>query len=171
MEYEIVAFEKADEAVAAYNTGRCDAYTTDQSALYAQRLKLTEPSAHVVLPEIISKEPLGPVVRQGDDQWGDIVRWAHFAMVNAEELGVTSKDVDKMKADKNPAIRRLLGVDGTFGENMGIGNDWAYHIIRTVGNYSETFERNVGKSTPLGISRGVNALWTQGGLQYAPPVR
>ena len=119
MEYEIVAFEKADEAVAAYNTGRCDAYTTDQSALYAQRLKLTEPSAHVVLPEIISKEPLGPVVRQGDDQWGDIVRWAHFAMVNAEELGVTSKNVDKMKADKNPAIRRLLGVDGTFGENMG----------------------------------------------------
>jgi general L-amino acid transport system substrate-binding protein len=171
MEYEIVAFEKADEAVAAYNTGRCDAYTTDQSALYAQRLKLTDPAAHVVLPEIISKEPLGPVVRQGDDQWGDIVRWAHFAMVNAEELGVTSKNVDTMKADKNPSIRRLLGVDGSFGENMGISNDWAYHIIRTVGNYSETFERNVGKSTPLGIARGVNALWTQGGLQYAPPVR
>jgi general L-amino acid transport system substrate-binding protein len=110
-------------------------------------------------------------VRQGDDQWGDIVRWAHFAMVNAEELGVTSKNVDTMKADKNPSIRRLLGVDGSFGENMGISNDWAYHIILTVGNYSETFERNVGKSTPLGIARGVNALWTQGGLQYAPPVR
>ena len=171
MEYEIVAFEKADEAVAAYNTGRCDAYTTDQSALYAQRLKLTEPGAHIVLPQIISKEPLGPVVRQGDNQWGDIVRWSHFAMVNAEELGVTSKNVDTMKTNKNPAIRRLLGVDGTFGKNMGISNDWAYNIIRTVGNYAETFERNVGKSTPLGIARGVNALWTQGGLQYAPPVR
>ncbi|MDA9230698.1 amino acid ABC transporter substrate-binding protein [Alphaproteobacteria bacterium] len=171
MEYEIVAFEKADEAVSAYNSGRCDAYTTDQSALYAQRLKLTNPGGHIVLPQIISKEPLGPVVRQGDNQWGDIVRWTHNAMLNGEELGVTSANVEQMKSSKNPSIRRLLGFDGSFGENMGINNDWAYHILRTVGNYAETFERNVGKDTPLGIARGVNALWKDGGLQYAPPIR
>lgn len=171
MQYEMVAFEKADEAVSAYNTGRCDAYTTDQSALYAQRLKLTDPKAHVVLPQIISKEPLGPVVRQGDNQWGDIVRWSHNAMLNAEELGVTSSNVETMKSSTNPSIKRLLGLDGSFGANMGISNDWAYHIIRTVGNYAETFERNVGKDTPLGIARGVNALWKDGGLQYAPPIR
>ncbi len=171
LKYEIVAFEKADEAVAAYNTGRCDAYTTDHSALYAQRLKLTDPKAHIVLPDVISKEPLGAVVRQGDDQWGDIVRWAHFAMVNAEELGVTSKNAKRMRGSKNPAIRRLLGLDGTFGANMGVGKSWAFHIIRQVGNYGEVFERNVGKNTPLGIARGVNALWKNGGLQYAPPIR
>ena len=171
MQYEMVAFEKADEAVSAYNTGRCDAYTTDQSALYAQRLKLTDPKAHIVLPQIISKEPLGPVVRQGDDQWCDIVRWSHNAMLNAEELGVTSSNVEAMKSSSNPSVKRLLGLDGSFGANMGISNDWAYHIIRTVGNYAETFERNVGKDTPLGIARGVNALWKDGGLQYAPPIR
>ena len=171
MQYEMVAFEKADEAVSAYNTGRCDAYTTDQSALYAQRLKLTDPKAHIVLPQIISKEPLGPVVRQGDDQWGDIVRWSHNAMLNAEELGVTSSNVEAMKSSSNPSVKRLLGLDGSFGANMGISNNWAYHIIRTVGNYAETFERNVGKDTPLGIARGVNALWKDGGLQYAPPIR
>ena len=171
MQYEMVAFEKADEAVSAYNTGRCDAYTTDQSALYAQRLKLTDPKAHIVLPQIISKEPLGPVVRQGDDQWGDIVRWSHNAMLNAEELGVTSSNVEAMKSSSNPSVKRLLGLDGSFGANMGISNDWAYHIIRTVGNYAETFERNVGKDTPLGIASGVNALWKDGGLQYAPPIR
>ena len=171
MQYEIVAFEKADEAVAAYNTGRCDAYTTDQSALYAQRLKLTRPKDHIVLPEIISKEPLGPVVRQGDDQWGDIVRWSHWAMINAEELGVTSRNVKAMAKSKNPAVRRLVGVDGTFGENMGLKAKWAANIITEVGNYGETFERNVGRNTPLGIARGVNALWRDGGLQYAPPIR
>ena len=171
MQYEMVAFEKADEAVSAYNAGRCDAYTTDQSALYAQRLKLTDPKAHIVLPQIISKEPLGPVVRQGDDQWGDIVRWSHNAMLNAEELGVTSSNVEAMKSSSNPSVKRLLGLDGSFGANMGISNNWAYHIIRTVGNYAETFERNVGKDTPLGIARGVNALWKDGGLQYAPPIR
>lgn len=171
MQYEIVAFEKADEAVAAYNSGRCDAYTTDSSALYAQRLKLTTPSAHIVLPEIISKEPLGPAVRQGDDQWGDIVAWTHYATVNAEELGVTSKNAEKMKASKNPAIRRLLGLDGTFGANMGIRADWALQIIKQVGNYGEIFERNVGINTPLAIKRGVNAQWKDGGLQYAPPIR
>ena len=171
MKYDMVAFEKADEAIAAYNTGRCDAYTTDHSALYAQRLKLTVPKAHMVLPEIISKEPLSPVVRQGDDVWADIVQWSHYATVAAEELGVTSKNIDRMKSSKNPSIRRLLGLDGTFGDNLGIRQDWAYQIVRHVGNYGEIFERNIGVNTPLGIKRGLNALWTKGGLQYAPPIR
>ena len=171
MKYDMVAFEKADEAIAAYNTGRCDAYTTDHSALYAQRLKLTDPKAHMVLPEIISKEPLSPVVRQGDDVWADIVQWSHYATVAAEELSVTSKNIDSLKGSTNPSIRRLLGLDGTFGDNLGIRQDWAYQIIRHVGNYGEIFERNVGVNTPLGIKRGLNALWTKGGLQYAPPIR
>lgn len=171
LEYEIVAFEKADEVVAAYDAGRCDVYTTDQSGLYAQRLKLTNPGDHVVLPEIISKEPLGPVVRQGDDQWFNLVKWTHFAMVNAEELGITSANVDEMKGSDNPAAKRVLGSEGAFGEALGVSNDWAYNIIKQVGNYSETFERNVGPDTPLAISRGVNDLWSRGGLQYAPPIR
>ncbi len=171
LEYELVAFEKADEVVAAYDAGRCDVYTTDQSGLYAQRLKLTNPGEHMVLPEIISKEPLGPAVRQGDDQWLNIVKWVHFAMLNAEELGVSSANVDEMKAGDAPAIKRLLGSEGEFGAAIGLGNDWAYNVIKHVGNYAETFERNVGPDTPLAIARGVNALWSQGGLQYAPPVR
>ena len=171
MEYELVAFEKADEVVAAYDAGRCDVYTTDQSGLYAQRLKLTDPAAHVVLPEIISKEPLGPVVRQGDDQWLNIVKWTHFAMLNAEELGVTQANVDEMKNSDNPAIKRLLGTEGEFGGAIGLSNDWAYNIIKAVGNYGETFDKNVGPDTPLAISRGVNAQWNNGGLQYGPPIR
>ena len=171
MEYEIVAFEKADEVVAAYDAGRCDVYTTDQSGLYAQRLKLANPAEHVVLPEIISKEPLGPVVRQGDDQWFNVVKWVHFAMVNAEELGVTSANAGDMMNSTNPSVKRLLGVEGAFGEMIGLSNDWAANIIKSVGNYGETFDRNVGPDTPLAISRGVNALWTDGGLQYAPPIR
>ena len=171
MEYELVAFEKADEVVAAYDAGRCDVYTTDQSGLYAQRLKLTDPAAHIVLPEIISKEPLGPVVRQGDDQWLNIIKWTHFAMLNAEELGVTQANVDEMKNSDNPSIKRLLGTEGEFGGAIGLGNDWAYNIIKAVGNYGETFDRNVGPDTPLAISRGVNAQWNKGGLQYGPPIR
>jgi general L-amino acid transport system substrate-binding protein len=171
MRYEVVAFEKADEVVQAYDSGRCDVYTTDASGLYAQRLKLTNPGEHVVLPEIISKEPLGPVVRHGDDLWFDLVKWTHFAMVNAEELGVNSGNVDQMKGSDNPEIKRLLGTEGSFGEAIGLGNDWAYNIVKQVGNYGEVFERHVGPNTPLGIARGLNALWTQGGLQYAPPVR
>ena len=171
MEYEIVAFEKADEVVAAYDAGRCDVYTTDQSGLYAQRLKLTNPADHVVLPEVISKEPLGPVVRQGDDQWFNIVKWIHFAMINAEELGITSANVDEMKNSDNPEVKRVLGTEGEFGTALGIGNDWAYNVIKQVGNYSEVFDRNVGPDTELAISRGVNALWSKGGLQYAPPIR
>lgn len=171
MELELVQFEKADEVVQAYDSGRCDVYTTDASGLYAQRLKLTNADDHIVLPEIISKEPLGPVVRQGDDQWFNINKWVLFAMVNAEELGVTQANVDEMKDSANPSIRRLLGVEGSFGENLGLGNDWAYNIIKAVGNYGESFDRNVGPATPLGIARGVNALWSKGGLMYAPPIR
>lgn len=171
MPYQIVAFEKADEVVAAYDAGRCDVYTTDASGLYAQRLKLTNPDDHIVLPEIISKEPLGPVVRQGDDTWFNITKWVHFAMVNAEELGVTSANVDEMRNSDNPSIKRLLGTEGAFGEAIGLSNDWAYQVIKQVGNYGEVFDRNVGPDTPLGISRGLNALWSDGGIQYAPPVR
>ena len=171
LKYKIVAFEKADEVVQAYDKGRCDVYTTDSSGLYAQRPKLSKPADHVVLPEIISKEPLGPVVRQGDDQWFNLTKWTLFAMINAEELGVTQANVDKMKGSNNPAIKRLLGVEGSFGENLGVGNDWVYNIVKQVGNYGESFDRNVGPKTPLAIARGVNALWSKGGLQYAPPIR
>ena len=172
MELELVQFEKSDEVVQAYDSGRCDVYTTDASGLYAQRLKLTNSDEHVVLPEIISKEPLGPVVRQGDDQWFNIVKWTLFAMVNAEELEVTSANADDLKANStNPSVRRLLGVEGAFGENLGISNDWAYNIVKQVGNYAESFDKNVGPETPLKISRGVNALWSKGGFMYAPPIR
>ena len=171
MTYNPVVFEKLEEVNAAYDSNRCDVYTTDQSGLYAIRLGLSNPDEHVVLPEVISKEPLGPVVRQGDDQWFNIVKWVHFAMVNAEELGVTSENVDDMMDTDNPNIQRLLGKEGTFGEAVGLKNDWAYQVIKLVGNYGEVFENNVGESTPLGIARGLNALWTNGGLQYAPPVR
>ncbi len=171
MQYEVVAFEKADEVVKAYDEGRCDVYTTDRSGLAAQRLKLKNPDEHIVLPEIISKEPLGPVVRQGDDQWFDLVKWTLFAMVNAEELGVTSKNVDEMKKSNNPAIKRLRGVEGNFGENLGVSNAWAYNIIKQVGNYGESYDRNVGPKTPLGLARGLNALWNKGGIMYAPPIR
>jgi general L-amino acid transport system substrate-binding protein len=171
MEYELVAFEKADEVVAAYDAGRCDVFTTDQSGLYAQRTKLTNPADHVILPEIISKEPLGPVVRQGDDQWFNLVKWTLFAMVNAEELGITSANVGDMIGSDNPAIRRFLGVEGAFGEALGVSNDWAAKIIKCVGNYGEVFDRAVGPDTPLAIARGVNDLWSRGGLQYAPPIR
>ena len=171
MQFNPVVFEKSDEVVQAYDAGRCDAFTTDASGLYAERLKLTNPADHMVLPEIISKEPLGPVVRQGDDKWLTIVKWTHFAMLNAEEAGVTSANVDEMKSSDNPDIKRLLGTEGTFGEPMGLSNDWAANVIKTVGNYGEVFDRNVGPDTPLGISRGLNALWTKGGLQYGMPVR
>ncbi|MCC0026570.1 MAG: amino acid ABC transporter substrate-binding protein [Zhengella sp.] len=173
MQYNPVVFEKLEEVNAAYDSGRCDVYTTDQSGLYGIRLTLKSPDDHVVLPEIISKEPLGPAVRQGDDQWFDIVTWAHFAMVAAEELGVTSANVEEMKNSGNPDIKRLLGTEeGTkLGENLGLTNDWAVRIIKHVGNYGEAFERNVGSGSNLKISRGINALWTKGGLQYAPPIR
>lgn len=173
MPYEIVAFEKGDEAVQAYEKERCDVFTSDRSQLYAQRLKLSKPDDHVVLQDIISKEPLGPVVRQGDDQWLDIVRWTLNAMINAEELGVTSANADEMKASANPEVRRLLGDDKEedFGGKIGLDRSWAYRIVKLVGNYGEIFERNVGQGSPLKIERGVNALWTKGGILYAPPIR
>ncbi|NWH07923.1 MAG: amino acid ABC transporter substrate-binding protein [Alphaproteobacteria bacterium] len=171
LEYKIVAFDKEAQAVEAYEQGRCDTYTTDQSGLFAIRLKLANPDAHLILPEIISKEPLGPAVRQGDDNWEDIVRWTLYAMVNAEELGVSSSNIDEMLKSENPEIRRLLGVEGSFGESLGLSNDWAVNIIRRVGNYGEIFDRNVGAGSPLKIERGYNKLWKEGGLQYAPPIR
>ncbi len=171
MDYKPVVFEKADEVVAAYDAGRCDVYTTDASGLAAQRIKLKDPNAHVILPEIISKEPLGPVVRHGDNNWGDVVRWTLFAMVEAEELGVTSANVDEMKSSSNPNIKRLLGVEGEMGKSLGLPNEWAYNVIKQVGNYGESYDRNVGPNTALKLERGLNALWKDGGLQYPMPVR
>jgi general L-amino acid transport system substrate-binding protein len=172
MEYKPVVFEKQEEVDAAYNTGRCDVYTTDQSGLYSIRLGLTNPADHVILPEIISKEPLGPAVRQGDSQWLDIVSWSHYAMVTAEEFGITQSNVDNFLKSDNPDIKRFLGQekDETIGKDLGLDEKWAYNIIKQVGNYGEVFERNVGEGSPLKIKRGLNALWNKGGLQYAPPV-
>jgi general L-amino acid transport system substrate-binding protein len=171
MEYKPVVFEKADEVVAAYDSGRCDVYTTDQSAFAAQRLKLKDPNAHMVLPEVISKEPLGPVVRHGDDNWLDIVKWTLYAMLQAEEFGIDSKNVDSMKNSDNPGIKRLLGTEGDMGKNLGLDKEWAYRVIKQVGNYGQSFEAHVGPNTPLELPRGVNALWNKGGLMYPMPVR
>ena len=168
MKYKAITYDTSDASVKGFEAGRCDVLTSDQSQLYALRIKLKDPKSAVVLPEVISKEPLGPVVRQGDDKWFNIVKWSLFAMVNAEEMGVTSKNVDSMKSSKNPGIARLLGGQG---EKLGLSDDWAYNIIKQVGNYGESFERNVGMGSPLKISRGLNALWKKGGLQYAPPIR
>ncbi|MEO9296515.1 amino acid ABC transporter substrate-binding protein [Devosia alba] len=171
MEFNTVVFVDQDEVVKAYEDGRCDVYTTDSSALAAERSKFAVPDDHVILPEIISKEPLGPVVRQGDDIWFNIARWTYFALLEAEELGVSQANVDEMLGSDNPAIKRLLGVEGDFGTPLGLTKDWAYQIIKLVGNYAETYERNVGPATPIGLERGLNALWKDGGIQYAPPVR
>ena len=172
MSFEPVVFEKADEVVAAYDSGRCDVYTTDQSGLAAQRIKLSDPDAHVILPEIISKEPLGPVVSHGDDRWLDVVKWTLYAMIEAEELGVTSANVDQMRdTTSNPGIKRLLGTEGDTGKSLGLPGDWAYNIVKQVGNYGESYERYVGPNTSLMLERGLNALWTDGGLQYPMPVR
>ena len=173
LEYNPVVFEKVEEANAAYDSGRCDAYTTDQSGLYAIRLTLAAPGDHVVLPEIISKEPLGPAVRQGDDQWFDVVKWTYFALLNAEELGITQANVEEMKNSPNPEIKRVLGVEAEtkIGTDLGLTNDWVVNIIKATGNYGEIFEKNVGAGSPLKISRGINALWTKGGLQYGVPIR
>ncbi|MDA9407288.1 MULTISPECIES: amino acid ABC transporter substrate-binding protein [unclassified Bradyrhizobium] len=171
MKYEVIAFGTIDETVKAYESGRCDVFTDDSSGLYATRLKLTNPADHVVLPEIISKEPLGPMVRHGDDQWFDIVKWTLFAMVTAEELGITQKNVDEMVKSDKPELKRVLGTDGNLGEQLGLTKDWVIRIVKAVGNYGESFDRNVGAGSPLKIARGVNALWSKGGLQYAPPIR
>jgi general L-amino acid transport system substrate-binding protein len=171
MKLKTVVFESNDATVKAYESGRCDAFTTDASGLYGERLRFAHPDEHVILPEIISKEPLGPAVRHGDDQWFDIVKWTHFAMVNAEELGVTKANVDDMMKSDNPDIKRLLGTEGKHGEALGLTNDWAYRVLKHIGNYGESFERNIGQGSPLKIARGLNGLWNKGGLQYAPPIR
>ncbi len=172
LKYKIVAFEKTDEVVAAYDAGRCDVYTTDRSGLAANRTKLSNPREHQVLPEIISKEPLGPVVRQGDEQWADIVRWVLNAIIIAEELELTSANIASHKNSDNPKISRFVGSDGEFGTALGLdSNAWAYNIVAKVGNYAEIYNRTVGPKTPLGLSRGANALWTNGGILYAPPMR
>ena len=172
MKLKTVTFATADEAIKAYDSGRCDAFTTDASGLYAERLRLAKSDDHIVLPEIISKEPLGPSVRHGDDQWFDIVKWVHFAMIISEELGVTQANVDEaLKSTTNPDVKRLLGTEGNYGEQLGLTKDWGYRIIKHVGNYGEIFEKNVGQGSPLKIDRGLNKLWNKGGIQYAPPIR
>ncbi len=171
MKYEVIAFGTADETVKAYESGRCDVFTSDVSQLYAERLKLAAPDDHAVLPEVISKEPLGPVVRHGDDQWFDIVKWTLFAMINAEELAITQKNVDEMSQSPKPELKRMFGSDGNLGEQLGLTKDWVKRIIKAVGNYGESFDRNVGAGSKLGIARGLNKLWNQGGIQYAPPIR
>jgi len=171
LKYEVIAFAGLDETIQAYEAGRCDAYTTDMSQLAANRLKLKTPADHVLLTEVISKEPLGPWVRQGDDGWFDIVRWTVHALLNAEEFGVTQANVDEMVKSNNPEIRRLLGQEGKFGESLGLTNDWVVRIVKAVGNYGESFDRHLGAKSPLNLPRGPNRLWTNGGLHYAPPVR
>jgi general L-amino acid transport system substrate-binding protein len=171
MQLKTVTFATANEAVKAYDAGRCDSYTTDASGLAAERLRLANPDDHIILPEIISKEPLGPVVRQGDDQWFTVVKWVLFAMINAEELGITQKNVDEMMKSTTPDVKRFVGTEGSYGEQLGLTKDWAVRIIKAEGNYGEVFERNVGQGSPLKIARGLNRLWNKGGIQYAPPIR
>jgi len=171
MKYEVVAFATADETLKSYESGRCDVFTTDASQLYAQKLKLSKPDEHMILPEIISKEPLGPLVRKGDDQWFDVVKWTLFALVNAEDLGIAKANVDEMLKSQSPEVRRVLGVEGAAGESLGLTKDWVVRIVKAVGNYGEMFERNVGADSPLKIERGLNRLWSRGGIQYAPPIR
>jgi general L-amino acid transport system substrate-binding protein len=172
MKYTAVVYENNDEVNKAYEAGRCDVLTTDQSGLYSTRVKLANADDHVILPEVISKEPLGPAVRQGDNEWADVVRWTLFAMLQAEEFDITSANVDQVKAEStNPDIQRFLGVAEEKGTELGLPNDFAYQVVKQVGNYAESFERNVGVNTPLKIERGLNALWTDGGLMYAMPFR
>ena len=172
MKYTPVTFDRSDESAKALESGRCDTLASDQSQLYALRIKLSNPAEWIVLPEDISKEPLGPVVRRGDDEWFSIVRWTLFAMLNAEEMGINSQNVDEKAANPaTPDMAHLLGKEGDYGKDLKLDNKWAYNIIKQVGNYSEIFERNVGSESPLKIKRGQNNLWNNGGIQYAPPVR
>jgi general L-amino acid transport system substrate-binding protein len=169
--YKPSLFDTEDATVKAFEDGTCGVFTADSSALAGERSLFSNPDDYIILPETISKEPLGPVVRQGDPIWFNISRWTYFALLDAEELGVTSKNVDEMLGSDNPEIKRLLGVEGDFGTPMGLDKDWAYRIIKLVGNYAEIFEKTVGPNTPLKLPRGLNALWKDGGIQYAPPIR
>jgi general L-amino acid transport system substrate-binding protein len=171
MALKMLQLGTADESRKAYDDRQCDVLTSDVSQLYAERLKLAVPDSHIILPEVISKEPLGPAVRQGDDQWFNLVKWTLYALVNAEELGLKAADIDEALKSSDPNIRRLVGTEGEFGQQLGLASDWATRAIRASGNYGEIYERNVGTQSRLGIPRGLNALWTKGGIQYAPPVR
>jgi len=171
LSYKVMTFPTADAALKAYDGSQCDSLTSDVSQLYAQRTKLANPRDHIILPDVISKEPLAPVVRQDDVQWLEIVKWTQFAMINAEELGVGKENLDEALKSQKPSVRRLLGLEGKFGEQLGLTRDWAARIIRLVGNYGEVYERNVGTGSKLGIPRGLNSLWDRGGIQYAPPIR
>ena len=171
MEYKPIVFDTSEQTVQGFASGRCDVLTSDRSQLAALRSKLSDPDSAKILPNTISKEPLGPVVRQGDDQWFNIVKWVLAVQINAEELGVTSANVDDMLKSDNPNIQRLLGTDGDMGAKLGLPGDFGAKIVKQVGNYGEMYDRNVGPDTPLGLERGINALWTEGGVMYAPPVR
>ena len=171
MTFEPVVFDTSAQSVQSFETGRCDVLTSDQSQLYALRTKLTKPDDAVVLPEVISKEPLGPVVRQGDDQWLNIAKWSLYALINGEELGLDSTNIDTKAKSKDPAIARFVGASGTGGKGLALPDDFAYQVIKQVGNYDEIFERNIGTKSPLLIERGINALWKDGGIVYAPPFR
>jgi general L-amino acid transport system substrate-binding protein len=171
MKYEEKKFGTVDEVFKAYASGQCDVLTSDVSQLYALRLKLSKPVEHVILPDVISKEPLAPVVRQKDDDWLLLVKWTLFAMINAEELGIDSKNIDQALKSKKPDVMRFVGTEGEYGAQIGLTNDWAVRIIRHVGNYGEVYERNVGTGSKLGIPRGLNQLWNAGGILYAPPIR
>ena len=172
MTFKPVVIEKVEEVRAAFFSGRCDVYTTDASGLYSTRAaNAPNPDDYMVLPDIISKEPLAPAVRHGDNQFADIVRWSQYAMLEAEEYGISSKTVDEMLKSDNPSIKRILGVTPGMGKALGVDEAWVVNIVKQVGNYGESFERNVGMGSPLKIDRGLNKLWTQGGIQYAPPIR
>jgi len=172
MTFKPLVIEKLDEVVAAYFSGRCDVFTTDRSGLAATRIaRAPNPEDQIILPEVISKEPLAPAVRQGDDQWNDLVRWVVYALFEAEEKGITSKNADEMLKSEDPGMKRMLGVTPGMGKALGVDEKWAYNAIKAVGNYGEIFDRNVGKDSPLKLDRGINALWTHGGLMYAMPIR
>jgi general L-amino acid transport system substrate-binding protein len=171
MKYEIVRGATVGETLAAYKDGKCNVLTSDESGLFALRLQLPKPGDHMILPDVISKEPLGPVVRQDDTQWFNLIKWVNFAMLNAEELGVGSQTIDDALKSQKPAVKRLVGTEGELGKPLGLSNGWAANVIRAVGNYGEVFDRNVGAHSKLAIPRGLNELWNNGGIQYAPPIR
>ena len=171
MSYNAITFDTSDQTRAGFDSGRCDVLTSDQSQLYALRIGLKKPDAAIVLPEVISKEPLGPVVRQGDDAWFNIVRWSLLAMIEAEFLGIDSGSVDQARTGGGPAQKRLMGSEGDAGQKLGLSAEWAYNIVKQVGNYAQSFERNVGQGSPLKIARGLNAQWNEGGIMYSSPVR
>lgn len=171
MRFQVLSLATSDEARSSYDSGRCNVLSSDVSQLFAERIKLASPDDHLILPDIISKEPLGPAVRFNDDQWLNIVKWTHFVMINAEELGISSETIEEALKSGKPEVRRVVGTEGSYGEQIGLTKDWAVRILKQVGNYGEVFERNLGMGSNLAIPRGINGLWTKGGIQYAPPIR